>query len=662
MFPVEDILKYFVEDCDLQIFPVHSVDENCKCTCRNKETCRTPGKHPFLNFGWKKLATNNLEKFNKMAGKRSVNYAVITGQKSSKTGKYLVVVDVDQVEHEIIKSLPRTFSYRTGSGGYHFWYWSDVPVSCSYSGVASKVDIKGSSGYVIVPPSKHKSGKFYELIYGLNEPIVDLPKHILDMTKKSHDEMQKSRRPRKPKKKNLFSADVQVADPIFESWHKNPIADVKAKIDEGVKIPSGVRNITIHRMLSSHRAKGVATYEDLMALAVHYKACLENPETFDDKELRGIVVSVMRYPVYNSSSENVNKNYCKWLEKKGIKNDLEMVEQVDSLFFSSLKPGKTLVSLAWVAEKRKSWYQSHDIKDFATYKSQLLAEKLRSLGFTRTRTSKANLWNIDTNENVLAQAEETCEDVSNRRDTMATKKKSKSVEEVAVSEPVVEAAPVATPVEGSTEEDTAAASGNGPIGPDGLPLTLIETREDIITTDRKYNPDDFKYNGMQQSSQDLLMAQIKLFEKLSPEQEADYEAGTLVYDEERTRDFMDAIQVGDIVGIKNTMYSIKKIDADSMIGCPRGYNKYDRKYHFDTEEETISLVDLDNALTMGFGQILYRNDKPFGLDDEMTYKVIVKVYADSVGRTYVFKGGREVVKHTQPESKNDTATTGKDSA
>lgn len=206
--------------------------------------------------------------------------------------------------------------------------------------------------------------------------------------------------------------------------------------------------------------------------------------------------------------------------------------------------------------------------------------------------------------------------------------------------------------EESSEEST------GPIGPDGLPLTLKEVREEIITADRKYHPNDYKFNGMQQSSQDLLMAQLKMFEKLTPDQEIEFEAGTLIYDEERTRDFMDAMLVGDIVGVRNTMYRIVSVNDDGFVGCPRGYNKYDRKYHFDTPEETVSIYDLDAALTMGFGEILYRNDKPFGLDDEMTYKVVVKVYADSVGRTYVFKGGREVIKHQQPsEEKN---VTGKD--
>ena len=400
--------------------------------------------------------------------------------------------------------------------------------------------------------------------------------------------------------------------------------------------------------MASHRAKGVATYEELIALGLFYQTHLENPESFDKKELHCSVISVMRYPVYNSSSENVNKNYCKWLEKHGIKSDLEVVEGVDGLFFSGLKPGKSRVTLALVAEARKTWYAAKGINDYAIYKPQLLADKLRNLGFVRTRTAKGNLWNVEINEKTLALVQQTCDSVSNRRANMTTN------EEISKQTGTEDGDKEMTEEEGT--------SAMGPIGPDGNPLTLMEEREEIITTDRKYNPDDFKYNGMQQRSQDLMSAQLKLFEQLTPDQEIDYENGTLLFDEDRTRDFMDAIEKNDIVGIKNTMYRITSVDADALTGSPRGYNKYDRKYHFDTEEETISIYDLDNALSLGFGQILYRNDKPFGLDNEMTYKVRVKVYADSVGRTYVYKSGREVVKDSASEEKNDTATTGKESA
>jgi putative DNA primase/helicase len=632
MTSADVILSYLVGDCDLFAFPVHSISDTGGCTCKKGPECNSPGKHPFLNVGWKKLATNNLEKLRKITKNKIVNYAVATGRKSSKTGKYLVVVDVDQKEHEILKLLPKTFSYKTGSGGYHYWFWSPVEIKNSVSKIASKVDIRGTGGYVIIPPSRHKSGQKYELLHGPTQPILDFPGEISSLIAESASSSRSASRKKSGSKK---LAGTVVDKNTTDWWTKTPVKNIRSTIQAGVLIPSGVRNVTIHRLLSSDRAKGVATYEELMTLAGAYRAHLEVPETFDARELRNIVVSVMRYPVYNTQAENVNKNYVKWLKKNGTVLSLDTLEKADACFFGHLSPSKNFVSLAQVANVRKEWYSSVGITDFATYKPQLLANKLRSLGFSRTRTAKSNLWNVDVNI-LLAQEISSCDHNTNRRLEM-------SEEASETTAPEAE--------ETATEETTAAS---GPIGPDGLPMTLLEEREEVIETDRKYNPDDFKYNG-QRSNQELMMAQIKLYEQISSEQEKDYENGTLLFDEERTRDFMGALEVEDVLGLKTVMCKVRSVGENEIKVTERAWDKFTRKYHFDTEEQTVSIYDLDNALSMGVGQILYRKDKPFGLDKEMAYKVKVKVYADSVGRTYVFRTGKEIT--PAKKSQEDTEET-----
>lgn len=622
---VQAIISYFTNTLGLYLFPVHTITSERTCSCLKGKDCSSPGKHPFLNIGWKKLATNDFQKLQKTTKNKFVNYAVATGRKSETSGKHLVVVDVDKKEHEILDRLPKTFCYKTGSGGYHFWYWSSVPIKNSVSKIALKVDVRGTGGYVIVPPSKHKSGEKYELLCELSQPLADFPVEMFDLLQKEEAET-------KTLRKNKKKTKTQLDKIATNWWNKTPVPEIRKSLAGGILIPNGVRNMTIHRLLSSDRAKGVATYEVLMGLANQYRQQLENPETFDDRELRNIVVSVMRYPVYNNSAENVNKNFGKWLVKKGIAFESDSLEKLDGQFFSGLLQSKKCASLEQINQARSEWFQKRNIKYFAHYKPQLLASKLKSLGFSRIRTAKANLWNVDI-ENLLAQDFKVCDSIQDRRLEMS--------DEVVKSEET-EAA--------ETTEETTEAS--GPIGPDGNPLTLVEEREEIIETDRKYNPDDYKYTG-QERSQELMSAQLKLFEKLTPEQEIEMENGTLLFDEERTRDFMDALCPEDIVGIRNTMYRIKKVENDEVVAVPRQWNKYDRKYHFEGEEQSINIYDLDNALSLGFGQILYRNDKPFGLDKEMAYKIKVRVYADSVGRTYVFRTGREVTPHSKQDTKEN---------
>lgn len=661
----QEILSYFTNTLGLYLFPIPSVNSNGTCTC-GKE-CSSPGKHPFSNFRWRNKATNNLDDLMTMATEKGrgqeVNYAFATGLKSQKTGKHLVVVDVDEKDHEILRKLPKTFFCKTGSGGYHYWFWSTVEIRNSASKVAQKVDIRGTGGYIIIPPSKHKSGNHYELGTNLDHEILDLPQEILDLlTKKPPSKTSNNNKKKTNSVVSVSSSSSKLNDATVNWWSKSPIPDLRSAIQAGVCIPNGVRNSTVHRLLSSDRAKGVATYEDMMARAAFYKSKFEEPETFDAKELRNVVVSVMRYPLKNTLAENVNLNYSKWLTKNGIPNDLQHIEAVDKEFFSSLRPSKKPVPLAAVANFRKSWYASRGLEHQANYKPQLLAQKLRQMGFERTRTSGGNYWNVELNVLSLAEPEEVCDSTNIGEEHMATRKNKnskKTVEEV-VETPAPEAvaAAPAEAVESAPAVETATEGGEaetpqatGPIGPDGNPLTLVETREEIIKADRKYHPDDQKYTG-QLSNQELMMAQIKLFETLTPEQEDAYSNGTLLVDEERTRDFMGALEKNDIVGIRTQMYRITGVEDEQVLGVPRTWNKYNRKFEFEGEETPISIYDLDLALSMGYGQILYRNDKPFGLDKDMTYKIIVKVYADSVGRTYVFKSGKQVVNENATSEEN----------
>lgn len=62
------------------------------------------------------------------------------------------------------QSLPVTKTVTTPSRGEHryFKYPADIEVKCSTSKVGRCLDIRGQSGYVIIPPSRNAAGKCYE--------------------------------------------------------------------------------------------------------------------------------------------------------------------------------------------------------------------------------------------------------------------------------------------------------------------------------------------------------------------------------------------------------------------------------------------------------------------------------------------------------------------
>lgn len=641
------LLGHLLNTCGLFAFPIHTITSQGHCTCRKGKDCGSPGKHPYLNLKWKDIATNSMIRLDSWSKKRPVNYAICTGRQSTKTGKYLVVVDVDRQDHEIIKTLPQTFCYKTGSGGFHFWFWSSVPVKNSASQLAEKVDIRGTGGYVIVPPSKHISGKSYELLCEETQEVANLPQVILDeLARKTKADSAKIKGKSKTTVNSGRAVDA-VPEVVSKWWSKTPIATLRASLASGNKIPLGVRNIVTHRLLSSDRAKGAATYEDLFSRGLEYRKVMEMPDSFEDRELRNIVCSVMRYPVYNNEADNVNKNYAKWMSKFSPKKiEAATLDAMDKTFFSRLRPSvSTGISLKSLAQTRKEWYASNQMQEgFATYRSQLLAKKLKSLGFERTRSAKQNLWNVDMSQVFEVQNEASPSYPAERKMNMSDEKTLTPNDPPADSE-VAEETVV-------SEEEGSEDSSGGRLGPDGKPLTLIEEREEVIKTKAKYHPNDEKYVG-RDSTQEQMSALIKFYAELSPQQEQDYEAGTLLFDEERTRDWMTFLKPGDVIGLKNQMYKVVGTSENEIVCSPRGWDKYERKAHFNAEPETFSLYDVDMALNLALGEILYRDDAPFGVEEEMAYKVKVSVYADSVGRTYVFKSGRKIITGNEDKKQND---------
>ena len=376
---------------ELYILPLYSIREGGVCSC-GKEDCAAPGKHPLFRYNWKIIASNKAEKvldwfesYNKM------NFGLATGRLSKVTNKYLVVIDVDAAEHPVIKTLPNTFSYRTGSGGHHFWFWSKYPIKNSVSLLADKVDVRGTDGYVVIPPSKHKKGSYNTIN---NVAIVDLPQSIVSL-------LLAKPQPKVAAKKTKTKSATPTSSTIqYNLWVTQPVPTIRDMM-QTQRVPEGVRNVVMHRLLSSDRAKGCLK-PDLETNARNYLKRFENPETFRN-ELAGIINSVITYPAYNNNHEKINEQYVAWLKKncKGKippKDLLATLTNLDNEFFGLLAalPRSTKgCSLEEILAARKAYMSSKGHTDFiSNYKAQLLAKKLISLGFTKTRTAKRNIWNV----------------------------------------------------------------------------------------------------------------------------------------------------------------------------------------------------------------------------------------------------------------------------
>lgn len=145
------------------------------------------GKLPLVK-GWPEAATSDIAQLEAWQHQHpACNWGLATGKASG-----LVVIDVDGAEGRASLAnlerqgltLPATLTVTTGrtEGGEHRYYRppSGVDIRNDQSGkIGVHIDVRGTGGFVVCPPSIHSSGKQYALI-DPSAPVADLPGWVID--------------------------------------------------------------------------------------------------------------------------------------------------------------------------------------------------------------------------------------------------------------------------------------------------------------------------------------------------------------------------------------------------------------------------------------------------------------------------------------------------
>ena len=197
------------------VFPVHvpifnDAGKNVGCTCEEwKRTqarygpdykCPQPGKCPAVR--WADKATTDPEQIQKWWGHKWTGANVETGSAIYYTPNIgiacgpsgLLAFDADAYKEtyggDDLLSLAdkQTITNLTGGGGEHLIY--AMPKGKLYGNAKGElppgIDIRGAGGYIVVPPSLHKSGRRYQFEDGYNpgeielKPIPEALQAILD--------------------------------------------------------------------------------------------------------------------------------------------------------------------------------------------------------------------------------------------------------------------------------------------------------------------------------------------------------------------------------------------------------------------------------------------------------------------------------------------------
>lgn len=135
---------------------------------------------------------------------------------------------------------------------------------------------------------------------------------------------------------------------------------------------------------------------------------------------------------------------------------------------------------------------------------------------------------------------------------------------------------------------------------------LIETK-----VKRTKHPNEWKYPG--RSGNEHKMALMKYMKTLTKEEFKLLSQNELVRDPDKTENFLNEIQVGDLVGIKDTLYVVDSKNPEGFTGTIR-----------NTEQtKNVTKPTIDFGLATEFAEILWRGDAPYGIDPEEEIKIAV---------------------------------------
>lgn len=243
------------------VFPCHTPTAT-GCSCRQDCGTRT-GKHPRTQYGLKDATTDEATIRRWWRQWPGANIGLVAGSVSG-----FVVLDVDSyaggdVSLHALRTtyhpLPDTVQQLTGGGGLQYLFaHPGVPITNTVGALGPGLDVRSDGGYIIAPPSLHRSGRRYawELAHHPEEtPLAPMPDWLVALCKAT------THRP---------------------------------DLDAGASIAEGQRNRTLFVLGCSMRARGLSEAAIRAALeAINTTQCVP-PLTA--AEVRRITTSCARYP------------------------------------------------------------------------------------------------------------------------------------------------------------------------------------------------------------------------------------------------------------------------------------------------------------------------------------------------------------------------------
>lgn len=161
--PMGQAALRYARDLGWRVLPLHWIRSDGTCSCEG-DCGRSAGKHPRVRHGVRDASAVPAQIAAWWREWPEAGIALATSAE-------LLVIDVDPARDgdaglracaDRLGALPATLTCRTGSGGAHYYFTAGTgSVGNSSDRLALGVDVRATGGYVVVPPTRHKSGAVY---------------------------------------------------------------------------------------------------------------------------------------------------------------------------------------------------------------------------------------------------------------------------------------------------------------------------------------------------------------------------------------------------------------------------------------------------------------------------------------------------------------------
>lgn len=142
----------------LPLWSIHFDGLEATCTCPKGATCASPGKHPRLPHGVLEASSNVVDASDWWGRWPDANVGLATGPES---GIYVVDLDgPDAIAAWAALGLPGGWTSRTGNGLHHVYTLRESLPNTHWK-LGQGIDTRGAGGYIVAPPSLHRSMRTY---------------------------------------------------------------------------------------------------------------------------------------------------------------------------------------------------------------------------------------------------------------------------------------------------------------------------------------------------------------------------------------------------------------------------------------------------------------------------------------------------------------------